>query len=327
MPRRRAFPRAFPAARLVFRCGPGTGQACRTGPGPRPKAAAAGRMLMAIMAAGLAACAQTRPAEDTIRDPDTSSRTRVALTAEAAGQPEIALSMYQAAAAAAPEDAAAQARYAAALGRTGQMQNAEQVLVRALGRRPRDPALLIALGQLRVRSGAAPEAVAVFDQLLAQRPRDIAALNGRSVALDLLGRHAEAQQGYRAVQAIDPSNIPAANKLAMSLLLDNQATEAVTILAGLRQRNGAPPRVATNLGIAQAASGDLAMAQATLEGRIEPSDLDRLVASLGSAAAIPTGAAVPIETAPSPAETEPVPAPVVRRPRRPPPERAAEGSQ
>jgi hypothetical protein len=64
-----------------------------------------------LLAAGvLAACA-----DEGLREPDAASRMRVAASAEASGQMDIALSMYGAAAAGDPNNAEAQARFAAAL--------------------------------------------------------------------------------------------------------------------------------------------------------------------------------------------------------------------
>jgi len=261
------------------------------------------RTLAVLATIGLAACAsrgaprysRDAPQQETIRNPDTASRLRVAAAAEAAGQQDVALSMLGAAAAAAPSNLEVQARHAASLGRAGMMEEAEQVLTSALQRSSRDPSLILALGQLRVRMGASAEALTLFDQVLARLPQSVPALNGRGVALDLLGRHSEAQQSYRTAQAVEPANLATANNLAMSLMLDGQASEAVSILSGLSQRAGAPPRVATNLGIAQAASGDAASAQATLGGRVDLEDLGRIVDTLRPAGSAPlrtSGAAV-----------------------------------
>jgi Flp pilus assembly protein TadD len=239
--------------------------------------------LSALAALALAGCASGEVSQGGIRNSDAAARVRVAQAAEASGQPDVALSMYAAASSAAPNEAEVQAQYAAALARNGQLQEAEQLLAGKLERAPRQTRLLLAVGQLRLRMGSAAEALAAFDQVLAQAPRDLAALSGRGVALDLLGRHADAQLSYRTALAVDASHVPSANNLAFSLMLDGQSGEAVPILAALRRRPGTPPRVATNLGIAQAASGDARSAEATLEGRINAADLTRITSALGGA--------------------------------------------
>lgn len=68
----------------------------------------------------------------------------------------------------------------------------------------------------------------------------------------------------------------------MSLMLEGRAAEAVTILAALNRRAGAPPRVAVNLGIAQALAGDAGSARTTLAGRIEDADLDNIASGFGT---------------------------------------------
>lgn len=287
----------------------------------RPSGGIMGRILVGLATLALAACGTNNAQRDVIRDPDSASRMRVASAAESAGQQDVALSMYAAAASAAPSDAETQARYAAALGRAGMMAEAEQVLARALQQSPREPRFLLALGQLRVRTGAAAEAISMFDQVLVQSPQSVAALNGRGIALDLLGRHAEAQQSYRTAQAVEPANMPAANNLAMSLMLDGRANEAVSILSALRQRSGAPPRVTTNLGLAQAASGDTQGSRTTLAGRVDEEDVGRIVESLRPAG-IPISYTVTSE--PSAALiASPEAAPVAAPTRRTPPYRPA----
>src|SRR3546814_10753559 len=44
------------------------------------------------------------------------------------------------------------------------------------------------------------EALAIYDERLTADPHDARALDGRGVVLDLMGRHGEAQEAYRAAQ-------------------------------------------------------------------------------------------------------------------------------
>ncbi len=219
-------------------------------------------------------------AEDGFRDPTSASRLRVAAAAEESGQFDIALSMYAAAAAAAPGDPLVQARYASMLVRVGQPQQADQVLSRALERRPEDPDLLLAQGRLRLATGGSADALALFDRVLARQPSSTAALNGRGVALYQLGHPQEAEQAFRRILAAAPTNVAAANNLGTLLYLEGRPGEAVAVLSEAARRGGAPVRVANNLGIAQAASGDRGGAEATLGGRIAPEDLESLAAGL-----------------------------------------------
>jgi Flp pilus assembly protein TadD len=204
----------------------------------------------------LSACAGAPPTGP--REHDTGSRLRVAAAAEAAGRSDMALSMYGSAAAADPGNAAVQAGFAAALLRAGNAAQAEQVLQRALQRHPADAGLLVASGRLRLRSGAAEGALADFTWALAAAPRNPQALGGMAVALDLLGRHGEAEGRHRAALALAPGNIGIANNLGMSLLLAGRAAEAAEVFAALAALPAAPPRVAANLGLARAAAQGMA---------------------------------------------------------------------
>lgn len=210
----------------------------------------------------LAACGTPQLAGP--RDYDAASRLRVAAAAEASGQTDVALSLYASAAAADPGQADVHARFAAALVRSGNLAQAEQVLARAIERKGNDPVLLTQLGRLRLRSGATPQALELFERVLAATPRHAGALAGQGVALDLLGRHAEAERSHRAALALAPDSIGTANNLAMSLLLTGRAADAVALLEPLARLPLAPPRVAANLAIARAASGDLNEARTLL---------------------------------------------------------------
>jgi Flp pilus assembly protein TadD len=107
------------------------------------------------------------------------------------------------------------------------------------------------------------------------------------VALDLLGHQEEAEQSYRAALTLAPDNLPAANNLAMSLLLAGHAPEAVAILEPLARRAGAPPRVVANLAIARAATGDRVGARALLAGPSEYEDLNSILTGLAGGTVAP----------------------------------------
>jgi Flp pilus assembly protein TadD len=215
--------------------------------------------VLLVAGATLAACA-----DQGVRDPDAASRMRVASTAEASGQMDVALSMYGAAAARDPDNTEAQARFAAALMRAGNRAQAEQVLAAAVQRRPDDGRLLLELGKMRLRGGAAGEALGLFDRVLVRDTRNVQALDGRGVALDLMGRHPEAQDSYRRAQAIAPESISVANNLGLSLLLDGRPDEARAVLEPLARRSDANQRVTANYAISLAATGDEAAARTVL---------------------------------------------------------------
>lgn len=256
---------------------------------------------LALAALTLAACSRGR-SEAVLREPDTASRLHVADTAAAAGQTDIALSMYAAAAQSAPDDIDVQARYISLLIRAEKPEQAEQALAQAMRRKPNDPTLRRWLGILRLENGAAAEALQIFDALLARKPRDVAALNGRGMALDLANQHDVAQLAYRAALAESPSDTRTANNLAVSLLLAGRPAEARAILLPLTQQPDTPNRVLNNLAIAQAVAGDRAGSNARLAGHAGASDIRALATALGAAPALDDGAdAKPVSTGLQPA--------------------------
>jgi Flp pilus assembly protein TadD len=230
----------------------------------------------------LAGCGSHRNDEAIVRDPDTASRLRVAETAAASGQTDIALSMYGAAASAAPDNVEAQSKYAGLLLKLGKPDLADQVLTKALARRPTDPALLRWRGVLQLQTGDSDGALKIFDRLLSHNKADLAALNGRGMALDLADRHEEAEQAYRTALSLAPNDIQSTNNLAISLLLADRVSEARDILLELSQRQNVPPRVLNNLAVAQAASGNVLSSNALLAGKPSADDIRALAAAFGA---------------------------------------------
>jgi Flp pilus assembly protein TadD len=162
---------------------------------------------------------------------DAAAQLRVAAAAERSGQMDIALSLYAAALEAHPGNAEVAERFAAALLAAGEPNQARAVLAEARRRNPSNRALAQMEGRILLESGAPAQALAVFDSLLAGAPRDIGALNGRGVALDMLGRHAEARTAYLAARNADPSNPLWAGNLALSLMLSGCPETAEALLA------------------------------------------------------------------------------------------------
>ncbi len=206
----------------------------------------------------------TACATDGQREPDAASRMRVAAVAESQGQMDVALSMYAAAATREPNNAQAQVNLASALVRSGNHAQAEQVLAAALERRPDDRVLMVQLGRMRLRSGQAGQALTLFDRVLVSDARNVEALDGRGVALDLIGRHPEAQDSYRRAQLLSPNSVSIANNLGLSLLLDGRPDEARAVLEPLARRPDANQRVTANYAISLAATGDVAAARSVL---------------------------------------------------------------
>jgi Flp pilus assembly protein TadD len=78
--------------------------------------------------------------------------------------------------------------------------------------------------------GEAASALALFDAHLQSAPSDARSLNGRGIALDLMGRHAEARMAYRGARLADPNSPVSAGNLALSLMLSGCADAAMSVL-------------------------------------------------------------------------------------------------
>jgi Flp pilus assembly protein TadD len=177
----------------------------------------------------LAACSGS-PAQEQRPTTEAGRNLRVAAAAERGGQPDVALSIYAAAAEANPADPEIATRYATALMQAGQPQQARTALTEARRRNPGNAVLLQAEGRALLELGEAAAALALFDQHLQSSPRDARSMNGRGIALDLLGRHAEARLAYRAARLADPGNNLATGNLALSLMLSGCAEAAMALL-------------------------------------------------------------------------------------------------
>lgn len=221
---------------------------------PTPQLLPAGPVRAALLGLlTLSACAprETSPLAEARAHPE---QMRALVASAIAAQYDPALATLRRAAMAAPSNLALQARYAGALARAGEPAAAEAVVTAGLAQSPEHPGLLVELARIRVRGGQAEVALALFDRAARLEP-GADAEEGRGIALDLLGRHHEAQAAYRAALTLSPERVSVQNNLAMSLLLTGQVGEALALLEPLAQRRDAPARVNNNLAIARTMLG------------------------------------------------------------------------
>jgi Flp pilus assembly protein TadD len=188
-------------------------------------------------------------------------RLRLAQAAEESGDAGLAEEMYAAAAAAAPTDATVQLRYADVLVRRGRIAQARALLTKHLNTVSDPQQLRAGLASLYVLTGEPARAIAEFDAVLTANPNDIRAVVDKAVALDMMGRHEEAQGLYRQALASAPGDPVVINDLALSMLLAGRAREAQEVAAPLRSQTDVSPRIRTGMGVVLAANGDLAGAR------------------------------------------------------------------
>lgn len=238
---------------------------------------------LSIACGALAACA----AFDSRRQPKVGAEARlqVAAAADAAGDMDLAVAMYSAAADSEPANISLQLRCADALARSGKIGQARQFLTERLRTRSGQPDLLRALALVDLVAGQPARAIAGFNQVLAINPADAATRVDMAVALDLQGQHSAAQAIYRQVLAAAPDDAATLNDLAVSLMLDGRSRQALETLAPLRDADTAPPRLKVNLGILYAATGDAEQSRQLLGDRASDTEVSALTRALASPAA------------------------------------------
>lgn len=111
-------------------------------------------------------------------------------------------------------------------------------------------------GRAQLARHEAEPARATFADVLTAAPTSAPALNGLGLALDMLGRHDEAQTAYRQALANVPDDIVARNNLGLSLTLSGRYSEAIAALQPIALGQAASPRARQNLAIAMALDGD-----------------------------------------------------------------------
>jgi Flp pilus assembly protein TadD len=189
------------------------------------------------------------------------------------------------AAAAGPDSALKVAR---ATHQSGDLAASIQLYRTLVGNGSVAPEVVVEFGDVLVESGSPDEAIDVYSQIDARSParsgallgmtraylnledpvkalnyadevlapRDARILIDKGVALDSLGRHAEAQALYRRVLSVTPRHVAARNDLALSLALTGQYDEAIALIGPLVRSSTATPRERENLAIIYGLMGD-----------------------------------------------------------------------
>ena len=224
---------------------------------PFPHTANATMILLTLL---LAACSQSRgDAVPAALSGDAGQH--VAQAAVQSGDLALAAQVYGQESAANPGDAAAQLRYADALARGGDFAAARDLLESRLATVSDPVQLRNGLGSIYVVTGQPALAITEYDAVLAAKPDDMRALVNKGVALDLLGRHDDAQPLYRKALALAPGDAAILNDLALSMLLARHPREAQQVAAPLQSQPDIAPRIRAGVGVVLAANGDLAGAQ------------------------------------------------------------------
>jgi Flp pilus assembly protein TadD len=241
--------------------------------------------LLLLLSVGASIALTACSSVDARRDTKMSSaaRLQVAASADAAGDSDLAISMYTAAAASEPDNIDLQMRCADALVRGGKVEQARQLLTERLRNSHGQPDLTRALALVDLVSGQFAQAITGLDQLLATNPKDARVLVDKAVALDLQGQHGAAQVIYQQVLVTAPNDAAARNDLAVSMLLEGRIHQALETLAPMQDADNATPRLKVNLGIMYAASGNARRSEQLLGNSLSDGDLSALTKALAAA--------------------------------------------
>jgi predicted Zn-dependent protease len=134
-----------------------------------------------------------------------------------------------------------------------QLDNVGEYLQKCQQEHPEDAVLILeALSQGYMQMYRLGDLLACVDTWLQRQPRDSLAFFRRGWACERLELIPEAQQAYRRVLELDPTNEAAQLQLAQTLLRAGSPDEAVALFESLRQRQ--PGNLAVGLGMAEARS-------------------------------------------------------------------------
>jgi Flp pilus assembly protein TadD len=123
-----------------------------------------------------------------------------------------------------------------------------------------NPELLVQLGYALIESGQYQQSVDSFDRAMAVRHQYADAYNGKAVAFDHTGNHLIAQQLYRQALGFSPDATNIQNNLALSLIMDGKAAEAVALLEPVYAQHPDHKTLRQNLAMAYGVSGNSAKA-------------------------------------------------------------------
>ncbi len=113
----------------------------------------------------------------------------------------------------------------------GDLAGAEMPLRRALALAPDEPTLRIALGNLLLRQGNAEAARVEFYEAVLANPASAAAHLSLAAALDMLGRHQDAEGEARRALQLDSSSVDALKLIGMQCLRAGNYGEGVRCFA------------------------------------------------------------------------------------------------
>ncbi|MBN9088971.1 MAG: tetratricopeptide repeat protein [Reyranella sp.] len=194
---------------------------------------------------------------DISRGDDYDATVRRADEARQAGNPDTAIPLYERALQANPNGVEAKLGLGQSFLSVGAGDEAAAQFRDVLARRSGDNAARRGLAGALIAMGQPALAEQQIDAALRADAADYRALNLLGVALDLQGRHAEAQANYRRGIELAPDYVPLRSNFGLSLALTGPVPEAIAQLTPIAGSARADARTRLNLAFAYAMAGDL----------------------------------------------------------------------
>jgi Flp pilus assembly protein TadD len=221
--------------------------------------------LCCLVVAPLASCGHTSstlnlppPRFDSARQMagDSSPSLRFARAARDAGDLAAAIRLYRTLVTEPSASSAVKAEYGQVLLNANMLDDAIEMFSQVPAGASERLDALLGLTKAYLALDEPARAIVSADQALALAPHDVRVLVDRGAALDSLGRHAEAQDSYRAALVTAPRNVSARNNLALSLAVTGRYEEAVELLTPLARSSATTPRIRENLALVYGLMGD-----------------------------------------------------------------------
>jgi Flp pilus assembly protein TadD len=156
----------------------------------------------------------------------------------------------------------------------GSLDGAEREFRVALTLGPHQASPRFGLGRVYLQRGDAAAAVGLADDAVSAGEPTGQIYDMKGVALDLLGRHGEAQTAYRSGLALLPKDRGLRNNLALSLAMSGKLPEAVSMLRSLANEPSANTRTRQNLALVLGWSGDLKDARDVAAQDLKPEEVE-----------------------------------------------------
>ncbi|QTO46139.1 tetratricopeptide repeat protein [Burkholderia latens] len=212
-------------------------------------------IVLPLLAGGCAPAIQTRPVLSHKSD-DPQAELRIADSALAGGNVDLAATLYEKVLDKHPDSLAARVGLGDVNYRTGDLERARLLYEQARQQAPAELGPQVGLARVALRQRRLDEAGQRYRALLAAQPNLPLAAQGLGTVLDLQGRHEDAQAVYRDALRVHPEAQGLRVDLGLSLVLGNRAREGVNVLLDVAGLPDAPWQARQNLAFAYGVLGN-----------------------------------------------------------------------